>query len=120
VSETLAASTVDKVVNDYLAAWNERDATARRALLERVWYAEGSYVDPQAAATNRNELEKMIAGFQASNPEAHFILRGGVDQHHGHVRFYWTLRLGPGREMAGMDYGEVDGAGRLTKIVGFF
>ena len=48
-------------------------------------------------------------------------MEGGVDLHHNVVRFQWRLVCAHGR--AGdisIDFGEVDTAGRLTKIVGFF
>jgi len=47
-------------------------------------------------------------------------LAGPIDHHHGHVRFYWQLRLPNGADVPGMDYGEVSAEGQLVRIVGFF
>ena len=109
-----------KLIDGYLAAWSEPDGARRRALLEAVWEAEGVYSDPQTFAPGLDALDAAIAGFQASAPGAAFSLQGGIDHHHEVVRFYWTLRLGGGQEIPGMDYGELSPAGKLAKIVGFF
>jgi hypothetical protein len=48
-------------------------------------------------------------------------LASGVDEHDGLLRFAWQM-LGPDGAAAldGMDFGELDGDGRLKQIVGFF
>ena len=120
VKAIIARSEIAALVGNYLAAWNETDAQQRQALLESVWADDGQYTDPNSHASNRHELEAIIAGFQRMNPGAIFTLEDGVDQHHGHLRFYWALRLQGGLEVSGMDYAELAADKRLRKVVGFF
>ena len=108
------------VLAGYLAAWNEQDATDRRALLDRVWAPDGHYTDPVSQAATLAELDAVIGAFQAANPGATFTQDGDFDHHHGHVRFYWKVQVRPGVELCGMDYGQVNAANLLQTIVGFF
>jgi len=111
---------IDALFADYVAAWSEPDAVARQRLLEAVWYEAGAYTDPISQASNRAELDAIIARFLGENPGAAFTVAGKIDHHHSYVRFFWTLRFASGAEMSGMDYGEVSPDGKLIKIVGFF
>ena len=111
---------VPALVEQYLRAWNEPDAAARQALLAACWDEAGAYTDPTAHAAGRAALHAHIGGFHAANPGAAFTLTAPVDHHHQAVRFFWRLRFAHGRELDGMDYGELSSAGKLAKIVGFF
>jgi hypothetical protein len=111
---------VKTIVETYMAAWGEPDPTERQRLLALIWQTDGVYADPMTQASNRVELDKVIAHFLEHNPEARFTLEGEIDYHNHYVRFYWVLHLSNGVKIPGMDYGEVTAAGKLTKIVGFF
>ncbi len=111
---------VSPLIENYVAAWSEPDPTLRRKLLEAVWQEDGTYTDPISHASNRAGLDAIIARFLKDNVGAKFTLKGQPDYHHTYIRFYWTLHLANGREMPGMDYGEVSPEGKLVKIVGFF
>lgn len=52
VKALMARNAVCGVLAGYLAAWNEPDAAARRAQLERVWAPDGHYTDPGSHATD--------------------------------------------------------------------
>ncbi|WP_407542435.1 DUF3291 domain-containing protein (plasmid) [Deinococcus radiomollis] len=108
------------VLTAYLAAWNEKDATARRALLERVWAPDGHYTDPVSQAVTLAELDAIIGAFHVANPGATFTQDDDFDHHHGHVRFHWSVQVRPGVKLRGMDYGQVNAANLLQTIVGFF
>ena len=47
-------------------------------------------------------------------------LRGNVDEHHGLLRFAWSIAGPDGPVMEGMEFGELAEDGRLRRIVGFF
>lgn len=112
--------TTDAIVKQYITAWSEPDAAARWVLLEAAWSTDGSYTDPLSHASNRADLDTLIAGFLSANPGAQFTLNGKIDSHHGYIRFFWTLTFADGTELPGMDYGEIAPDGKLAKIVGFF
>jgi hypothetical protein len=111
----------EETVAAYAAAWNEHDEDARRALLERSWADDGTYCDPSGRAEGRAALVRHIGGFHARMPGNRIEMASGVDEHDGLLRFSWQM-LGPDGVVAldGMDFGELDGDGRLKLIVGFF
>jgi hypothetical protein len=112
---------VGTVVDDYMRAWQEPEPAARRALLEQCWAADGVYSDPMVQVTGRDGLADHIGGFQAAQPGARIELASGVDEHDGQLRFAWRMRAADGAvALEGTDFGELDGEGRLRRIVGFF
>ena len=112
---------VQEVVALYGSAWNEPDTAARLRTLERAWSNAGVYSDPTAYVEGRDALVAHIGGFQAQMPGARLALTSGVDEHHGAVRFTWTLYGADGPVVTeGIDFGELADDGRLLRITGFF
>ena len=110
-----------KVVTQYMAAWNEREAAARHTLLQQCWSDGGVYLDPNVSLTGREALDGHIATVQASRPGARLEFMSGIDVHHDVVRFLWRLVRADGTcGDTSIDFGEVGPDGRLVKIVGFF
>ena len=108
-------------VQNYMDAWNEKDETARSALLARCWSDRGRYVDPNVDLEGRHALAQHIAKVQASRPGARLEFVSGIDVHHNVVRFLWRLVRADGtRGDISIDFGEVDEDGLLVRIVGFF
>ena len=114
-------SAIAKTVTQYMAAWNEPEATARSALLAQCWSDGGIYVDPGVSLAGRDALNAHIATVQASRPGARVEFMSGIDIHHDVVRFLWRLIRpdGTGGDIS-IDFGEVGPDGRLTRIFGFF
>jgi hypothetical protein len=112
---------VNEVVASYGAAWNERDESARRKLLEEAWADDAVYCDPTATVTGRDALVEHIAGFHQMFSGARVDQASGVDEHDGWLRFAWTMVGADGATiMDGFDCGEFASDGRLHRIVGFF
>ncbi|WP_433281374.1 nuclear transport factor 2 family protein [Micromonospora sp. CA-244673] len=108
-----------ELIEKYLAAWNTTDPTARRALVDEVWTADGTYTDPLAAVVGRDQIDALIAGVQQQFPGLEFRLAGPVDAHHDLARFTW--HLGPrGAEpiVVGFDVAVVTD-GRIATVHGF-
>ena len=114
-------SAIAKTVTQYMAAWNEPEATARSALLAQCWSDGGIYVDPGVSLAGRDALNAHIATVQASRPGARVEFMSGIDIHHDVVRFLWRLIRpdGTGGDIS-IDFGEVGPDGRLVRIIGFF
>lgn len=108
-----------QTVENYLAAWNEPDEAKRLQLLEGCWADSGTYTDPMSDAAGRDALMAVIAGFRAQMPGASLSLNSAIDEHHGRIRFGWTLNGGP-TAMDGIDVGILGGDGKLESIVGFW
>ncbi|SNS75880.1 SnoaL-like domain-containing protein [Geodermatophilus saharensis] len=104
----------------YLAAWNETDPAARRALVDDLFTADVRYTDPLADVEGRDGLDGLIAAVQAQFPGFVFRLAGPADAHHGQLRFTW--HLGPaGTEppVTGFDVAVTDDDGRIRTVLGF-
>ena len=115
------AAAVDRTVATYAAAWGEPSLAARRELLHRVWASQATYTDPTVRLAGLEALARHISEFQAKLPGATIVPTTKVDAHHGSIRFGWRILSASGTALSeGMDYGEVDAAGRITRIIGFF
>lgn len=113
-------SDIKKLVDTYIDMWNETDAKARLAIGERVWEADGSYVDPQAAVQGPEAISAMIGAVQQQFPGLRFRLGRDVDAHHHLARFTWEMGTDAEPDMiVGFDVAEVSEDGKLRNIFGF-
>ncbi len=110
----------DQIVAQYISVWNESDAGARRVAVDKLFAAEGRYIDPLTAAVGRDGIDAMIAGAQAQFAGLTFSLAGTVDAHHDLARFQWALGPAGGEAVAiGFDVVERNADGQLTQVLGF-
>ncbi len=108
----------ETLIDNYIAIWNETDATQRRALIERTWAENGHYKDPLLEATGHDGIDAMTAGFQQTYPGHTFEQM--PDSVSGN-RFGWKLVEPEGTVfMTGEDTCELDDSGRFTSILGAF
>jgi hypothetical protein len=113
-------TTYDELAQRYIDTWNETDADARRAAVERLYTEDARYIDPLAAAEGREAITAMIGAVQQQFPGFVFSLAGPVDGHHNQARFGWTL--GPADAEApivGFDVAVTDSDGRIQTVLGF-
>ena len=111
---------MQEIVERYLAAWNETDASRRRKLVDELWSEDGSYTDPLADAHGRAEIDGLIGAVQQQFPGFVFTLGGPVDAHHEQARFSW--HLGPGGSepvVTGFDVAVLNGGGQIRSVYGF-
>lgn len=106
------------VINGYLEIWNERDADARRKLMESVLSDDSVYSDPDYEGLAGHEaLSEAISGAQATFGDLRFSLGSVIGIHHGRALFTWKL----GTVASGYDVVEFEqGDGRIRRVVGFF
>ncbi len=108
------------IARQYLAAWNEADAGARRAHVRQLFTANARYVDPMMQGSGHEGIETLIAGARLHFPGHRFELAGVPDGHNNVVRFSWILRTPDGDSVAhGTDVAVVAGDGRLASVTGF-
>ncbi len=113
-------SDVTTLVDDYLAAWNETDAQARRALVRRVFTDDAAYVDPQMQGAGADAIDALIAGVHERFPGFRFTLAEGPDAHHDRVRFSWHLGPEGGAPIVlGIDVAALAADGRMREVTGF-
>jgi hypothetical protein len=110
---------VSTVVQDYIATWNEADPQRRRALVERTFAEDATYVDPLMAGDGTQQIDAMIEAVQQAYPGHRFELAGAPDAHHDRVLFSWHLLGEQGRVATGLDVATLAGDGRLREVTGF-
>ena len=111
---------VEKLIDQYCAAWSEADAAHRRDLLSAVWCAGATYTDPKVHLVGVDELVAHIDQVIARRPGARVVRTSAVDEHHGFVRFAWRVEQADGAMLLeGIDIAEVAGDG-IHGIIGFF
>jgi hypothetical protein len=113
-------TTYDDIAQRYIDAWNETDADARRAAVDRLYTEDARYVDPMAAAEGREAITSMIGAVQEQFPDFVFTLTGPVDGHHNQARFRWELGPeGSPAPIVGFDVAVTDDDGRIRTVLGF-
>jgi hypothetical protein len=110
----------DRLIDTYIACWNEAAADRRAALAAAAFAADASYVDPLMEGRGPDGIAAMIGAARAQFPGLRFRRAGRVDAHHGLLRFAWELAAGDGPAIAaGTDVAELAGDGRFARVIGF-
>jgi hypothetical protein len=113
--------TLTHTIDTHLRAYCEPDPTLRRQLVEQVWAPEGALLDPPIDGVGHDGIVAMVDAVLAHYPGHAFRRTTTVDTHHDVARYGWELVTPAGEVvLAGIDVADVDGAGRLTRVVGFF
>jgi hypothetical protein len=112
---------VATLIDSYIAAWNERDSTRRRALVTQTFTDDADYLDPLMHGEGQDGVDAMISAVQSQYPDHRFELAAGPDAHNDRVRFSWHLvgNGGPNPAVTGHDFGTVAEDGRLRSVTGF-
>jgi|HubBroStandDraft_1064217.scaffolds.fasta_scaffold749308_1 nuclear transport factor 2 (NTF2) superfamily protein len=115
-------SNAKETVERYIAAWNERDAGKRRALIAMAWTEDANYTDPARTGDGHEGISKMIATVHEHFNDAYrFSLKDGVDAYSDRVRFQWEAggtKDAP-LHFVGTDFGVLASDGRLKAVTGF-
>ena len=115
-------SRVTEVVDNYIAAWNERDLSRRSELLAKTWIENGSYIDPHRGGTGYEQLSAMIQTVHEAFPPAYrFRLVSRIDQYGDRVRFQWEAggtKDAP-LHFVGTDFAVLSHDGRFQSVTGF-
>lgn len=116
-----APVTTTETMDLYCAVWNARDADERRALVRQVWSDDGRYVDPTADVSGGEALVAHVGGVLEAFGDFRLRRTSGVDEHHDHARFTWSMETAEGGPIAdGFDVVTLAADGRIDLVVGFF
>jgi ketosteroid isomerase-like protein len=108
------------IIERYLEAWNETDASARQELVAALWAADGSYTDPLADVHGPDAIAALMGAAQQQFGGLAFTLGGAVDANHNQARFTWHLGPDGGEPVViGFDVVVLDGDGRIASVHGF-
>jgi hypothetical protein len=112
-------TTIDSIVDTYIAAWNEADADLRRTLVAQAFADDARYLDPLMTGEGTDGISAMIGAAQGQFPGHRFELAFGPDAHNDVVRFAWRLVGEAGPVAGGTDFATVAEDGRLRSVTGF-
>jgi hypothetical protein len=108
---------VERAVDAYFGAWNERDDTARRALLDAAITDDCELTGPTGTFRGHDAILKLIVALQTRMGDAVTVRSGPVEIGEDDIRFRWVVRRGNGDSLfGGVDVVEVGAEGRLARI----
>lgn len=108
---------VESVVDAYMAAWHEPDASVRAALLDRAITDDCELTGPTGTFRGRKAIGALIAALQDRMGEARAVRSGPVEVGEDGIRFPWELRRPSGDALlGGVDVVEVATDGRMSLI----
>ena len=109
-----------ELVEQYIASWNERDPSARLALVTATFADDADYIDPLMSGRGIDGIDAMIAAAQEQFPGHAFTLAEGPDAHNDRVRFSWLLApTGEPAIIGGTDFAQLATDGRMQSVTGF-
>jgi SnoaL-like domain len=116
----ITQATAATIAAQYLAAWNEQDTTARRALVACAFSSNATYIDPVTASQSHDGIDTMIDAAQKQFVGMRFTLHGQPDGHHNIARFSWALGVPQAAPVAiGTDVVVVGDDGLIRSVTGF-
>lgn len=116
LSDCTPRTTTAEVLNDFGAAWNERDTTKRDCLLARSFASDGIYLDPITHTSDRPSLSDHIGANIAQSPSSLLAWIGKADLRASDLRAPWSF----GTLQTGIDYQELGPDGLIATVNGFW
>lgn len=113
--------TLNDTIDTHLAGYCEPDRERRTKLLAEAWNPVGRLIDPPMEGSGIEAIADLVDVVLTHYPEHRFVRTTETDEHHGFVRYGWSL-VGPDGEPAvtGTDIAALGPDGKLVSIVGFF
>lgn len=111
-----------QLIDGYLAAYCEPDASRRAALVAAAWSPDGTLMDPPFAGSGHDAIAGLTDTVLTHFPGHTFRRTTAVDTHHGVARYGWELVGADGTvAVEGLDVADLTADGRrLARVVGFF
>lgn len=112
------SSPVEKAVDAYIRAANERDDDKRAALLEACWSESGRLVTQTGELRGRSAVAAMLTRFLA-RPNAPTTRVIAIDARGHSFRFRVMSEFPDGSSAEVFDAGQIDEDGRITTLLTF-
>jgi len=107
-------------LNNMMAIWNTSDADEKGRLAEVALEHNLHFVDPNHNIIGREAFLKMVDQVQSEIPGAVYSRASEVDTQNNHSRYHWAIHMNGQLIMPGFDVTEVNDAGKIVKVIGFF
>lgn len=103
-----------------LDIWNTPDADARRTMAETALEHNVHFVDPRHNIIGREAFLAMVHETRTAIPQAVYRRASPIEMQNNFCRYHWAIDVGDARLMDGFDVTEVNDAGKIVKVIGFF
>ena len=103
-----------------MAIWNTPDVDEQRALAQAAFEHNIHFADPNHNTIGHEPFLAMVAQLQAKIPGASYAANSAIDMQNNFCRYHWKIDLDGKRVMNGFDMTEVNDAGKIVKVIGFF
>lgn len=103
-----------------MAVWNTTDSAEKTSLVEAALEHNVHFVDPNHNIIGRQAFLDMVDQVQAEIPGAVYSRASDLDVQNNFCRYHWAIHLNGELIMPGFDVTEVNDAGKIVKIIGFF
>ncbi|MEO1013910.1 MAG: hypothetical protein AAFX08_01855 [Pseudomonadota bacterium] len=109
-----------KNLNQMLRVWNTADAAEKEALAASALEHNVHFVDPNHNIIGRKAFLDMVSLVQRQIPDAAYSRASEIDMQNNFCRYHWAIHANDELVMAGFDVTEVNDAGKIVKVIGFF
>lgn len=109
-----------KNLDKMLAVWNTTDEAEKAALADAALEHNVHFVDPNHNIIGRKAFLDMVNQVQGDIPGAVYSRASQVDVQNNFCRYHWSIHSNDQLLMAGFDVTEVNDAGKVVQIIGFF
>ena len=110
----------ERHIKAVLGAWNTTSATEQADIAAKSLEHNLHFVDPNHNIIGRQAFLDMVKVVQARLPGAVYSHESEIGFQNNFCRYHWAIRVKGETVMTGFDVTEVNDAGRLVKIIGFF
>lgn len=102
------------------AIWNSSDATDQDELAKAALEHNVHFVDPNHNIVGRDAFLGMVRATQSQFPGLYYARSCEPQFQNNFCRYHWAIRKGEVEVMTGFDVTEVNDAGKIVKVIGFF
>jgi SnoaL-like domain len=104
-------ASVDEMIRNYVASWNEGDPTKRDLTIENTWSPDGIYRNATAEFEGYDGIARAVtAAHDAFVANGFIFTLANVDTNHDPVRYQWEMLPASG--------GQPDSIGTHVAVVG--
>ncbi len=107
-------------LDQMMSAWNTTDASKKAALVASALEHNVHFVDPNHNIIGRDAFLNMVDEVQSQVPGAVYSRASDIGVQNNFCRYHWAIHLNDKLLMSGFDVTEVNDAGKIVKVIGFF
>ena len=111
---------IPEALERMMSMWNETDLAEIPNHVAAIFAHDVVFIDPSNSIVGHEAFVAMVREFRITFPDALCSRASGVDSHHGLHRYHWEIHRGDDMLILGFDVTEVNAAGQVSRVEGFF